>query len=161
MVDNLRLNQGESVIEFGPGTGPFTAEICRNLPHPSCYMGIERDRLFVDLLRSRFPDLNFICGSAANAFDMHNASGLGPVRAIISGLPFASLPHGVQDGIIASVERLMSPGCIFRTFQYVHAYALPTASRFRRRVDGLLGSHRRSPVIFRNLPPSFVLTWQR
>ncbi|MCX5660669.1 MAG: ribosomal RNA adenine dimethylase domain-containing protein [Planctomycetota bacterium] len=161
MVRGLDFADRRAVLEFGPGTGPFTLALREALPDPASYLGIERDTHFVELLRVRFPDMRFVCGSAEDAHAAHQEAGLGEVGAIISGLPFASLPPTVQDGIIDSIDRLARPGCEFRTFQYVHAYALPAAVRFRKKMRELFGPHRRSAPVLRNLPPSFVLSWRR
>lgn len=161
MVRGLDLRSGQCVLEFGPGTGPFTRALLDAMPDPALYLGIEREQRFVDLLRQRFPQFRFVCDSAENACDAHRQAGLAPVGAIISGLPFASLPPSVQDGIVQSVDRLARPGCEFRTFQYVHAYALPAAARFRRKMAELFGPHQRSTPVLRNLPPCYVLTWRR
>ena len=66
-------------------------------------------------------------GSAEQAVSLHAAARLGPVQAIICGLPFASLLPSVQDGVVEALDQMMQPGATFRTFQYVHAYGLPTA----------------------------------
>ena len=86
---------------------------------------------------------------------------LAPVRAVISSLPFACLPASVQDGVIRCLGRLVRRGCHFRTYQYVHAYLLPSAARFRRKMDACLGPHRLTATIVGNVPPAFVLTWKR
>lgn len=161
MVRGIDFSHRRTVLEFGPGTGPFTHALREALPDPSSYLGIERESKFVDLLRVRFPDMQFVCGSAEEAHAVHEKTGMNEVGAIISGLPFASLPPKVQDGIIQSIDRLARPGCEVRTFQYVHAYALPAAVRFRRRMREHFGPHRRSAPVLMNLPPSFVLSWRR
>ncbi len=160
MVRDLHLPAGGCVIEFGPGTGPFTAELA-NLTGPNAYLGIEREPRFVRVLENRFPQMRFVTGSAEDAVTLHAEAGLGPVRAVICGLPFASLPPSVQDGIVDALDQMLTPGCMFRTFQYVHAYGLPTAIRFRRRMRELFGRHHRSRPVLRNIPPAYVLTWQR
>ena len=161
MVDGLSPSESESILEFGPGTGPFTAAIQEILARQSNYVGIERDANFIALLRERFPELTFIEGSAEHAKQHFDASGIPPLKAILCGLPFASLPPSVQDGVISSLDQLMTPGTQFRTFQYVHAYLLPTAIRFRRQMSALFGNCRRSRAVLRNLPPAYVLRWQR
>jgi len=160
MVRGLEVPPGRCVLEFGPGTGPFTAEL-RRVTGRDGYLGIEREPQFVDMLMRRFPDMRFVNASAADAVSLHAESGLGPVHAVICGLPFASLPPSVQDGIVEALDQLLPPGCMFRTFQYVHAYGLPTAVRFRRRMAELFGRHERSKPVLRNIPPAYVLTWRR
>lgn len=161
MVAGLEIGQDESVLEFGPGTGPFTSTIAEMLAEPAHYLGIEREPRFVELLRRRYERLRFVLGSAEDARLHHAEAQLPPVRAILCGLPFASLAPSAQDGIIAALDQLLGPGGEFRTFQYLHAYTLPSAVRFRRRMAGVFGPHTRSPVVLVNLPPAFVLRWRR
>jgi phospholipid N-methyltransferase len=161
MVAGLEVGDGGSVLEFGPGTGSFTAAIADVLVEPTHYLGIEREPGFVELLRRRFDRLQFVHGSAEDARSHHAEAQLPPVRAILCGLPFACLAPSVQDGIIAALDQLLGPGGEFRTFQYLHAYCLPTAVRFRQRIAGVLGSHRRSPIVLANMPPAYVLRWRR
>ncbi len=165
MVRGISLEEGESILELGPGTGPITKAIARDVlkgqNEAGKYLGIERDSRFVRILTNRFRHLSFVEGSAEDALAHLDAAGHGNVKAIISGLPFASLPGSVQDGVIGCLDRLMSPGTIFRTFQYCHAWMLPTARRFRKQMSELFGSVDRSRAVVRNLPPAFVLSWQR
>jgi len=157
MCVGLEVGTNELLLEFGPGTAPFTAQIRRSIPNPACYLGIERDSAFVGLLQKRHPDLSFVEPAA----DFSRQTSQKAVGGIISGLPFASLPTTTQDRIIDSIVRLLPVGGVFRTFQYVHAYALPSAVRFRRRMARTLGPCERSSPVFRNVPPAFVLSWQR
>ena len=161
MCIGLEVGADELVLEFGPGTGPFTDQIRREIPDPACYLGIERDAAFVGLLQERYPDMSFVAGSAEHAAEFSRQTSGKAVGSIISGLPFALLPPTAQDGIIDSIVRLLPVGGTFRTFQYVHAYALPSAVRFRRRMAAILGPCQRSRPVLRNMPPAFVLSWQR
>jgi len=161
MVDGLTVEPGETVVEFGPGTGAFTAEIRRILPSPDSYLGIEIEPRFVELLRQRYPDLRIAEGSAEDSLRLLAEAGRHRVRAIICGLPFASLPAGVQDRVIHAIDGLVGRGAQFRTFQYVHAYFLPPAIRFRRRMRERFGPHTREATVLRNLPPANVLSWSR
>jgi phospholipid N-methyltransferase len=161
MVGGVVVESGQRLLEFGPGTGPFTAAILPLLDSPSAYLGIERDERFVSLLRERFPQLDVQHGLAQDAGRLLAERGGGVVAAILSGLPFASLPAAVQDGVMAAIHELLMPGGEFRTFQYVHAFPLPAARRFRRAMDQRFGVHRRSRPVLRNVPPAYVLTWTK
>ncbi|MEM8484338.1 MAG: hypothetical protein AAF564_02260 [Bacteroidota bacterium] len=160
MVAGLDLQAGETLLELGPGTGAFTDKIRLMLPEGAAYLGIERELAFVELLQRRFPDMHFVNGSAEDASEIHQDSGLGEVRAIVSSLPFATLLADVRNNIIEDVEHLMTPQCVFRTFQYVHAFPLPSAVRFRRAMDDRFGPFHRSRAVLPNVPPAYVLTWQ-
>jgi phosphatidylethanolamine/phosphatidyl-N-methylethanolamine N-methyltransferase len=161
MVRGLTVEPGETIVEFGPGTGPFTAEIQRLLPDPACYLGIEIESRLVSRLRERYPQLRVVEGSAEHAPQYLAEAGRARVRAVISGLPFASLPPAVQDGIIRSFAALAGPGAEVRTFQYVHSFALPTTMRFLRRMQAVFGPHTRHAVVLRNIPPAVILRWAR
>lgn len=161
MVEGVRLGETESVLELGPGTGPFTKALADRLGAGPHYLGIEKNPAFVERLQKRFPTMRFVEGSAEDASVLVDQLNLPPVRTVICGLPFASLPRRVQDGVIHSLDELLGAGGEFRTFQYVHAYALPSAARFRRRMSGLFGRFTRTRAIWRNVPPAYVLCWQR
>ncbi|NIR52804.1 hypothetical protein GWO43_29695 [candidate division KSB1 bacterium] len=158
MINNLMIDSGDSVVELGPGTGVFTRQIRKKT---NVYLGIERNPRFTQILKRRFPSLNFVNGLAEDGFEHHKETGLPPPKAIVCGLPLAIWPNDLQDPIISVLDDLMKPGCIFRTFQYAHSFILPPAIRFRRKMNELFGPCHRSRVILRNLPPAFILTWCR
>jgi len=161
MVGGLTLRATGSVVEFGPGTGPFTRAILNAQPAGACYLGVELDTEFVAHLRERFPREDFAHASAADAFDLHAERGLPPVDAVLCGLPFASLPAGVQDGVVDAIDRLLEHGGTFRTFQYLHAFNMVNAKKFRARMDGLFGPGKCVAKVLRNMPPACVMSWSR
>ena len=155
MVGDLQLDKGESIVELGPGTGSFTRVIQTLLSDENHYLGIEREPNFVRLLSSRFPDLQFVQGSAEVASQLHAEVGLGPVRVVVSGLPFSTLNIDITDKIISDVYSIMEYGSIFRTFQYVHAYPLPAARKFRKKMYQRFGMPTRRSFVIRH--SSFVI----
>lgn len=161
MVRRLSVQPGETLIELGPGTGAFTEVILRHLPAGAHYLGVELSAAFVSRLRERFPGVDFVEGSAEDVAEIHAQRGLPATRAVLCGLPFASLPREVQGRVVTSLDALLQGGGEFRTFQYVHAYPLPTARRYRARMDGVFGPGRRGKAVARNIPPAYVLSWSR
>jgi phospholipid N-methyltransferase len=160
MMKGLDIGVGESILELGPGTGAFTLEIQNILHDSSSYLGIEREAGFVELLQYKFPEMRIVNASAEDAWMIHRDAGLGPVKVIISSLPFASIVASVRIKIINDIQQLMSPGCVFRTFQYVHAFPLPSAIKFRREMEMRFGPCERSAAVLPNVPPAYVLTWR-
>jgi len=160
MAADLDLEPGDLVIEYGPGTGPMTMVLADSLPSGVRYLGIERDTHFHQLLEERFPYLEFHHGSVVDVAEILRDRDLPKARAIISGLPFASLPKDVQEAIARSTQEVLTEDGEFRTFQYVHAYGLPAARRFREVMDRLFGSCTRSQPVLRNVPPAYVLTYK-
>jgi len=161
MVAGLHVPVGTTVLELGPGTGPFTAQLAARLPRETAYLGIESHGPFVERLRQRFAGLRFAHDSAEQVEKRHRELALPPISAVICGLPFASLPLDVQDRIVNGLDRLLAPGAEFRAFQYLHARPLPAARRFRRQMDDLFGPARSPTTVLANLPPAMVLYWRR
>ncbi|MEC7583055.1 MAG: phospholipid methyltransferase [Planctomycetota bacterium] len=159
LVGSLDLQPGELVVEFGPGTGPMTEVIQERLPPGARYLGIELEERFHELLVQRFPELDFHLGSAAELPALLADRDLPKPVRIISGLPFASLPAAVQDGVIGAVTESLAPGADFRTFQYVHAYRLAAARRFRSLMAGRFTNFERIGPVIRNVPPAYVLRY--
>src|SRR5690606_40420 len=64
----LDLAGGDVVLEYGPGTGPVTAVLEPMIARqPSVrYLGIELNGGFVDVLRRRYPHLEFAHGSVVD-----------------------------------------------------------------------------------------------
>ena len=157
----LEIGSDESVMELGPGTGALTDQIRHIISDGGEYIGIELEPRFVGLLRERFPDLRFEQNNVTRAYQVHQDAGAPPVKAVISGLSISTMPGPVIDEVILNLDRLLRPGTVFRMFQYVHAYYMPSAIRFRRRMSSLFSDYRCDALVVRNLPPALVLTWIR
>lgn len=161
LVGWLDLAPGELIVEYGPGTGPATAVIRERLPAHARYLGIELESRFHRLLTQRYPRLDFHHGSAADLRTILAERGLPKPARIVSGLPFASLPPAVQDAIVDGVVWALDGGHgDFRTFQYVHAYGMRAARRFRAAMLERFESFERVGPIVRNVPPAFVLRYR-
>ena len=160
MLERVKPDPDNVVIELGVGTGAITKFLQELVPDERSYLGIELDEGLVRLLGKSFPDLNIVCGNAAEMSEIHEHSGLGKVSYIISCLPFVSLPGEIRDGVLNEVDRFMQKGCLFRTLQYAHGYYLPSAIKFRKMMQDRYGKEKRSPLVVKNVPPGYSLTWQ-
>ena len=155
------LQEGELVVEYGPGTGPMTAVIKERMPRNARYLGIEVQPEFHELLCGRFSGMDFHLGSAGDVKQILADRGLPRPARIISGLPFASLPIPVQDSVVDGlIWALEDSQCDFRTFQYAHAYGMKSARRFRARMSERFEDFERIGPIVRNVPPAFVLRYR-
>ena len=96
MLAPIDFAAARTIVEFGPGTGALTREIAARLPPQCRYLGIELNPRFIHSLAAAFPRLDFAHGSAADLAQIL-AAGRGPVDAIVSGLPWATLPISLQD----------------------------------------------------------------
>lgn len=152
---------GSSIVEFGPGTGSFTVEILKRLPAGGRYLGIEKDPVFVQRLRSRFPGVPFAAESVTQLSAITEIEDFPTIDHIVSGLPFASLPPSLIEEVLEAIVRSLRPGGTFTTFQYVHAYPMPSARFFRDRMEEHFGHHVLLQVEPRNFPPALIFTWQK
>ncbi len=160
LAGDLAVGPGDVVVEYGPGTGPMTEIIASQLGDGVRYLGIEREPSFCERLRARFPQLEFHEGSVEHVAQILAEHDMGSPKVIISGLPFASLPDRVQKRVILATHKVLERDGEFRTFQYVHAYGLPTAQRFRRAMRQRFTHYERSRPVLRNVPPAYVLTYR-
>lgn len=163
MVRDLRLSPGDLIVEYGPGTGPMTRAIeqlglCDRGVH---YLGIELDDNFHASLDQSFSDMTFHLGSVENVKSILSDHGFYEAKAIISGLPFASLPQTVQENVVQGTHDVLAEDGEFRTFQYVHSYRLPAARRFREMMNAKFDGYVRSFPVLRNVPPAYVLTYRK
>jgi phosphatidylethanolamine/phosphatidyl-N-methylethanolamine N-methyltransferase len=159
MVDGITPTADDIVLELGVGTGAITKFLRDVVPDDRSYLGIELDGKLIRSLRKNFPDLEMVRGNALEAQAIHRRTGLGNVGFIICCLPFVSLPNEVGDGIMNEIDGFMQQGCTFRTFQYAHGYYFPSAIKLREFMRRRYGKSKRSPLIVKNVPPAYTLTW--
>ena len=68
-------------------------------------------------------------------------------------------PKEVSESVLLEIEKFMDEGCELRIFQYAHGYYLPPAIKLREFLRNRYGKSKRSPLILKNVPPAFTLTW--
>lgn len=159
MLQGIQPDDHNIVLELGVGTGAITKYLRDIVPSKDSYLGLELDPNLVKTLNENYPDMNIVCGNAAECYSIHEESGLGKVRYLVCCLPFVSLPRQVSDTILVEIQKFMEEGCELRIFQYAHGYYLPPAIKLRESLKKLYGKSRRSPLVLKNVPPAFTLTW--
>lgn len=159
MLQGIHPDDHNIVLELGVGTGAITKFLRDAIPSKASYLGLELDEDLVRALNKNFPDMNIICGNAADAYAIHGDSGLGKVRYVVCCLPFVSLPKEISENVLTEIAKFMEEGCELRIFQYAHGYYLPPAIKLREFLKKQYGKSRRSPLILKNVPPAFTLTW--
>ncbi|CAN5387835.1 methyltransferase domain-containing protein [soil metagenome] len=159
MLQGIEPDDHNIVLELGVGTGAITKFLRDIIPSRDSYLGLELDPNLVKTLSTNFPDMNVMCGNAADAYTIHAESGLGKVRYVVCCLPFVSLPREISESVLVEIEKFMEEGCELRIFQYAHGYYLPPAIKLREFLKVRYGKSRRSPLVLKNVPPAFTLTW--
>jgi phospholipid N-methyltransferase len=160
MIKDIEPDENNLVLELGVGTGAITKFLQDIVPDEKSYLGIELDGNLVKSLKTKFPDLKIIRGNACDLEKIHQKSNLGKVGYIICCLPFVSLPNEVGEKILSEIDKFMQQGCMFRTFQYAHGYYMPSAIKLREFMRNRYGKAKRSPLIVKNVPPAYTLTWK-
>jgi phospholipid N-methyltransferase len=148
MLQNVRWEQIESIVELGAGTGVFTRYIYKKKPEGSFAIIFEQDQILRNQLKERFPGLIF----RSNAIELLPALeelGLSHVDVIISGLPFAMFPQTMREEILRGVSQALKPGGLFVAFQY--------SLQLRKQLNLYFSSVEYSFVPL-NIPPAFVYT---
>ncbi|HQX54314.1 MAG TPA: methyltransferase domain-containing protein [Pyrinomonadaceae bacterium] len=159
MLIGIKPDENNIVLELGVGTGAITKYLQQIIPNRDSYLGIELDSEMVKNLGKNYADLNIVCGNAAESYRIHQDSGLGKVRYLVCCLPFVSLPKEVSESVLLEIEKFMDAGCELRIFQYAHGYYLPPAIKLREFLRNRYGKSKRSPLVLKNVPPAFTLTW--
>ncbi len=159
MIEGIEPTAENVVLELGVGTGAITRSLQNIASDERSYLGLELDADLIRRLRKNFPGMNFVQGNACDAQAIHQRSGLGKVGYIICCLPFVSLPNEVGKQIMHQIDGFMQKGCTLRTFQYAHGYYMPSAIKFREFMRNRYGASKKSPLIVKNVPPAFTLTW--
>lgn len=148
MLGQIDFSRARRIVEYGPGTGVFTAEIVRRLAPDAQLLALDTEEHFIAALRERLPDPRLIAvrGSAAQ-IERHIAALGWPVAdVIVSGIPYTAMPHDLRDAILGASARALAPGGCFNAYQY-SPYILPLLRRRYARVET-----RWVPL---NVPPAF------
>src|SRR6476469_2392651 len=75
MLQGIVPDDHNIVLELGVGTGAITKFLREAIPSRESYLGLELDQDLVRTLNVRYPDMNIVCGNAAEAYSIHADSG--------------------------------------------------------------------------------------
>jgi phospholipid N-methyltransferase len=119
------------------------------------YLGIERDREFCELLRARFPRLEFAHAAVENVRPLLAERGIGRPKVIVSSLPLIFMP--TMPEIIRCASEILEPGGSFRTFTYLQSSVTPAAKRVRATMLSHFDRFERTRLVTWNFPPAYIL----
>ena len=119
LVRSACIRDARTVVELGPGTGGTTAAFLQAMSPTAQLLAVELDpefhqRLHASILDPRF---NLALGSAERLAEFLSARWLPPPEAIVSGIPFSTMPPEVSSRIAATIARVLQPGGRFVTYQ--------------------------------------------
>ncbi|MDQ6881619.1 MAG: methyltransferase domain-containing protein [Pseudomonadota bacterium] len=152
LVRNAGIAQAQTVVELGPGTGGTTAAILRAMGPTARLLAIELDPNFYRHLRTSMhdPRLALEQGSAEELDKLLEWHGMAAPDAIVSGIPFSTMPPEVSDRIAAAIAGVLRPGGRFVAYQ-VRAHVAGFVSPF-------LGTPAKEWE-WVNMPPVRVFRW--
>lgn len=152
LVREARLSNARTVVEFGPGTGGTTAAFLQAMPPTARLLAVELDREFHRHLCASLDDPRLVLqwGSAERLAEFLAAHRLAAPDAIISGIPFSTMPTEVSARIAATIARVLRPGGRFVAYQ-VRAHVADFVSPY-------LGQPEKQWEMV-NVPPLRVFTW--
>ncbi|MDB5743367.1 MAG: Methyltransferase type 11 [Polaromonas sp.] len=152
LVRSARIGEARTVVELGPGTGGTTAAFLRAMAPSAQLLAIELDGSFHRHLSTSIRDARFQLelGSALYLAQYLSARRLPAPDAIVSGIPFSTMPPDVSDGVAAAIAQALRPGGRFVAYQ-VRAHVADFVSPY-------LGEPEKSWEVL-NVPPVRVFTW--
>jgi phospholipid N-methyltransferase len=154
LVRSAGIAQARTVVELGPGTGGTTAAFLQAMPTAGRLMAVELDVNFHQHLQQSIDDPRLLLelASAERLAELLAARRLPQPDAIVSGIPFSTMPPEVSDRIAATIARVLRPGGRFVAYQV------------RAHVAGFVSPYLGTPDKrweFVNVPPVRVFTWTK
>jgi phosphatidylethanolamine/phosphatidyl-N-methylethanolamine N-methyltransferase len=154
IVEAAGIPHSRMVVELGPGTGGTTRALLAAMPREAQLLAIEINPGFADYLRAvSDPRLSVYLGSAE-----HIRAALTTVNhqarpdAVVSGIPFSTMPETVGREILRSIWDCLAPGGRFVTYQVMN--------RVAELEPDLLGNPQ-VQVELLNVPPLRVYSWRK
>jgi phospholipid N-methyltransferase len=170
LIAELRKPRGPArILEVGPGTGPITAAILRQLRPEDQFDLVEINEHFVQHLQDRFEREPLFRSRRHQVTLIHAPLQAVPGKAVydfvVSGLPLNNFPVSLVREIFKAYQRLLKPGGILSYFEYVliRQFKMPfVKGRERRRlrcvarlVDRNIRAYQfRSDFVPWNVPPA-------
>lgn len=152
LVREAGIPSARSVVELGPGTGGTTAAFLRAMPPAARLLAIELNANFHGHLRSSIHDPRFHLEleSAEKLEELLARNCMGAPDAIVSGIPFSTMPFEVSNRIAEIIGKVLRPGGRFVAYQvraHVANFVTPYLGRPTKQWEVV------------NIPPVRVFTW--
>ncbi|HXF46283.1 MAG TPA: methyltransferase domain-containing protein [Burkholderiaceae bacterium] len=152
LVRAAEVQRAHTVVELGPGTGGTTRALLAALRPDARLLAIELSPDFHARLRASLDDPRLIVqlGSAEQLPELLARWRLPAPDAVLSGIPFSTMPAATAERIAAAVAQCLAPGGRFVAYQV------------RGHVSDYLSPHLGAPEIaweWLNIPPLRVYRW--
>ncbi len=154
VVRGAGLDSARTVVELGPGTGGTTRALLRALPADATLLVIEINPRFASLIRRSIDDprLRIEVGDAGDVARHLETHGLPAPDAVVSGIPFSTMPRTQGMRILRAVHDALAPGGRFVAYQVRDRVAVLGRAIF--------GAPKMQAEL-RNVPPMRIWRWQK
>ncbi|WZL71418.1 rRNA adenine N-6-methyltransferase family protein [Clostridiaceae bacterium 35-E11] len=152
MIEDIKFENAQCIVEYGPGTGVFTKELIRNRNTNTILLIIEYNYDFYKILKSKYKDENnlyLVHDSAENVDKYLEKYGIPYADYVVSGLPFACLPEKLSTTILNKTKAVLKTDGKFITFQYT-LFKKQLINRHFNRIN--------IKREFKNIPPAYILS---
>ncbi|MEO9592177.1 class I SAM-dependent methyltransferase [Rhodopirellula bahusiensis] len=147
------VRNARCVIELGPGAGGTTQGLLEFMRPDAKLLAVEKSSVFAPPLHEiQDPRLEVAIDDACSLAEIAARHECGSVDAVVSGVPFSSMPPAIAETIAQSIHQVLRPGGVFVAYQirnHVEEFARP-----------LFGPAETEAVPF-NLPPLTLYTWTK
>ena len=141
------------VVELGAGTGGITRSLLQAMDARARLLAIERTAEFVEKLEQIHDSrLDVVHGCASSIGAEMIGQGYPSADAVVSGIPFSTLPEDLAVKIIAAVHEALGPQGRFIAYQF--------SSRVADYARPLMGPPEVEHEL-RNVPPLRVFVWRK
>jgi phospholipid N-methyltransferase len=147
------VSSARVVVELGPGTGGTTRALLKTMKDHARLLCVELNPLFHGIVqRITDPRLILHHGSAEELVTVMERHGLPGADAIVSGIPFSTMPPEMAGRILDGIHAALVPGGRFVAYQVRgHVETLSRPYFGRAQVD----------VELLNIPPVRIYRWEK
>ncbi|HYF01716.1 MAG TPA: rRNA adenine N-6-methyltransferase family protein [Planctomycetota bacterium] len=149
VCNRMDLSRRRVVVEYGPGTGPFTSAILERMTPDSILVLVESNPDFADILRE-IPDrrVRVFRERAQRVSDLLRREGIERADYVLSGIPFSHLDDHGRLALLRDTRRVLRDDGRFIAYQ--------SSGRLRRALSEVF-PHVRVKVEPFHIPPIFIL----
>ena len=148
------LSQAKYVVELGPGTGGTTKAILSHMPPKASLLVVEINGSFCQFIEENISDDRLLVhhGNAMTLEEILRELGWPQIDAVLSGIPFSSIPREIGLKIIESAHEVLQIKGRFVAYQL-----RDTVKALGVRVMGPASSK----IEIRNFPPLRIHVWEK
>ncbi|WP_284646340.1 class I SAM-dependent methyltransferase [Paenibacillus silviterrae] len=151
MVSAVAWDETRLIAELGAGTGAVTKYISSSNMTGAQVVLFEKDDYLRAKLQQQYPE--HVCFSDALRIGKElEANAMGPLDAIISGLPFFNFSESFREQLLVEIEDSLRPNGQFIAFQY--SLQMKKALERRFEIENI-------SLVPWNLPPAFVYSCRK